>query len=155
MIMAFYKKDTHHVSDRIIRQWQKIKKDKYWKYSHVEVILPDGTFFSSSPRDGGVRKKYIQYDDNVWDFYRIGVTMNDAVVSNESGKKYDWLGIALSQVVPFAIQSENKWFCSEISGHMIGVYEPYKFSPSRLAEHVITVLGAKKVVAKEISIFAV
>ena len=57
--LAFYKAKGDWV-DWIVRKWTKSI------YSHCEVVIGD-EWFSSSPRDGGVRMKKIEYKPEDWD----------------------------------------------------------------------------------------
>lgn len=50
--LAFYKGEGDWV-DKVVRWWTKSQ------YSHVEVIVGD-TWYSSSPRDGGVRSMQME-----------------------------------------------------------------------------------------------
>ena len=44
------------------------------KFSHVEIIFEDGLSISASPRDGGVRSKFIIFDADKWQFIRFEVS---------------------------------------------------------------------------------
>lgn len=87
------------------------------KYSHAELVFPDGDCFSASCRDKGTRFKKIDFHPDRWDFITINVCnpefdkLKDFCLK-ELGKKYDYLG-ALGIILPLK-QSNNKWFCSEI-----------------------------------------
>jgi hypothetical protein len=37
-----------------------------------------------------------------------------AWVTSQSGKKYDYKGILLSQFIKFGMNDNSKWFCSEL-----------------------------------------
>lgn len=37
----------------------------------------------------------------------------DKVFRETEGQGYDWLNIALTQVIPLGVQRDNKWICSE------------------------------------------
>ena len=114
--VAFYK-GKGNLFDKLIRWWTKSP------YSHCEVVI-NNIWYSSSPVDLSVRAKQISCDYSKWDFILL---TDDAVKEarmieyfyNEQGKKYDWLGIVLSQVIPLDIQNPNRWFCSEISSAML------------------------------------
>lgn len=104
------------------------------KYSHVEMYI-DGYCYSSSPRDGGVRRKII-HDMSNWDVVHISVTDTQKqhilnVFSKEYGKKYDWLG-AIKTTIPFFPNHKDRWFCSEIIAYALGLDFPRKWTPAML-----------------------
>ena len=106
--LAFYKGSGDWV-DWIVRKWTKSI------YSHVEVVVGD-TWFSSSPRDGGVRMKKIEYKSEDWDIIEYkGVVAADVFdwYRKTKGCKYDFVGILLSQWLPLGLQSQDKFYCSE------------------------------------------
>lgn len=84
------------------------------QYSHTELVLFDSISYSSSPRDGGVRRKKIIFDDKDWDFIEIdNIDVNKIVkfFNLTENDKYDWIGI-FGFIVPFKDRT-NAWFCSE------------------------------------------
>lgn len=106
------------------------------QYSHCELVI-DGICYSSSPRDGGVRMKYIYLDDN-WDSFNLleEYTQEKALdwfVKNVS-KKYDWFG-AITSILPFSINASNKFFCSEACATMLGLPKPRKHTPQSLLDY--------------------
>ena len=106
--LAFYKGDGDWV-DKLVRWWTKSQ------YSHVEVVVGD-TWYSSSPRDGGVRMKKIEYKPEDWDLVEykgVSETAVHELYRKTKGCKYDFVGILLSQWLPLRIQSKGKWYCSE------------------------------------------
>ena len=97
--------------------------------------------YSTSPRDGEVRKKEYIYNENVWDYLEVKDVNVDKILTfykMTKGLKYDWLGI-LGFILPFQDRT-NRWFCSEwvsnalkISGYKkLWVKEPSKISPNKL-----------------------
>lgn len=111
MQIAYYKADGT-LFDKAIRIWTG------GPYSHVEIIFSDGMWFSSSPRDGGCRFKHIAKDAK-WDYQYINISPSDedkvrAFCEKQNHKKYDWVWIFLTQLIPLNIQERNKWGCSEI-----------------------------------------
>lgn len=111
VIAAFYKAQGE-LFDYLVRAWEG------GKYSHCEVLTPAGLWLSSSPRDGGVRYKDIEVDFTKWDFVAVPVNAEKFTAAStwgaaQVGKKYDWLGIFLSQVIPLCIEDPKKFFCSE------------------------------------------
>lgn len=116
-------------SDALIRAWTQSR------YSHCELVLPDGRWVSSSPRDGGVRVKRIAPEDEIWDFVPLpwlNARSVEALFEAEQSAKYDWRGILASQMVPFGIQSDSRWFCSEFCAAAMGIAEPQRYSPGQL-----------------------
>ena len=109
MKIAFYK-GPGTIFDRMIGFYTASK------YSHVELIDDMGNWYTSSPRDGGVVIGRIFPTESHWDIYDIDI--NERLVvkffHREMGKKYDWLGILLSQLFKMDIHNRNRWFCSEI-----------------------------------------
>lgn len=112
MRLAFYK-DKGNFYDKLIRWYTDSP------YSHCELVFSDGSFFSSSPRDGGVRFKVINPCPAQWDFIDLPLTLEQESMCRKiaalyEGKKYDWLGIYLSQIIKLNLQDRKRWFCSEI-----------------------------------------
>ena len=134
VIVAFYKAFEGNFVDKSIGTWTYLtvlkNKEIETSYSHCELIL-DRKFkgsgkalsFSSSYRDGGVRKKVIDYDPNKWDFlvFNIELTFNQLLVKCKQyiGFEYDLLGIFLNEFLPFGIHNLIKWYCSEILNRVI------------------------------------
>lgn len=137
MQIAFYKAGGR-LFDRAIRWWT------HSAYSHCEFVFSDGMFFSSSPRDGGVRYKVVPKDKSKWDFVDIRMDVFDENTlrrwcDSKVGKRYDWVGIFLSQVLPLAVQDPGRYFCSEILvdalqqvGRLRGIDNPCEVSPQQL-----------------------
>ena len=137
--LAFYKGEGD-IFDKLIRLWTRSP------YSHVEMVFGD-LWYSSSPRDGGVRLKLIDPSPEHWDFVDLDVIpkkreeMRKFLIS-QLGKKYDWTGILLSQILPLDAQDPNRWFCSEIctaalkAGGVGLKNHPQWYSPARLYREV-------------------
>lgn len=118
MKLAFYKANSPSLrkQDKLI--------DWYtggWGYSHCEIIFSDNVAFSASPREGCVRFKKLNFEDeSKW----VVIDLPDKDSAFEArarrkaeslvGKKYDWTGIFLHELLPFGIQDKNEWWCSEI-----------------------------------------
>lgn len=128
--LALYKAPGD-ISDKLIRLWTRSA------YSHCELVLPDGRFVSSSPRDGGVRAKILDADPDSWDFLPLPWLEQSAVealLETEAGAGYDWPGILGSQIFPLGMQSRSRWFCSEFCAAAQGLEHPQRYSPGALAE---------------------
>ena len=130
MKLAFYK-GKWDWTDTIIKRWT------WWIYSHVELIFSNWVSFSASWRDWWVRFKNINYIDNNWDVINLNISKKkeQLIFHNAQSKtwmKYDWVWILLSQVLPFNIQDNNKWFCSEIVWYLIWIKYSAILSPQWL-----------------------
>lgn len=115
------------------------------RYSHCEfaVRLPENDgeqpmylCYSSSLRDGGVRRKTMLLPRTKWDLIPI---TDDAQLEirlqqlweKTQGQPYDLSGSL--GVVFKTKQHERKWFCSEWCGRVLGLSESWRFSPNDLA----------------------
>ena len=113
--IAFYKKETTFKEskyDSLIRWWTRSP------FSHVELVI-DGLWYTSSPRDGGVRSKKLKYKKEHWTLLNLNLTDEQvedvkSFFNGEIGKKYDILGIVFSQIFFLGKDMRNEWFCSEI-----------------------------------------
>jgi len=134
--VAFYKANQPYAdwTDRLIAFYTK------GKYSHTELIIDD-FMYSTSPRDGKVRKKKHIYCENIWDYVEVKNIEKEKILEFfelTKGQKYDYIGI-LGFVIPFKDRS-NEWFCSEwvsnalkIAGYKnLWTKEPSKISPNHL-----------------------
>ncbi len=144
IVIALYKGNGKDgIKDKAIKMWTKSK------YSHVELILPNGTMIGSLP-NVGIRATS-DYNLSEYDLYPIEVTQAQvAIILNifleENGCKYDWEGIFLSQIVSFHRQSSNKWFCSEFMAYILMAIkvmpdvgmDPARFSPEDIYKFILT-----------------
>lgn len=120
-------------TDKAIRIWTRSP------YSHCELVLPDGRFASSSPRDGGVRARLVEPDPDAWDFLPVpGLhpARVEQLLASEAGCGYDWVGILGSQILPAGLESRRRWFCSEFCAAALDLPHPSRYSPGQLAELV-------------------
>ena len=137
--------------NKIIRWWTKSP------YSHAELIMPDNeTWIGISPfKASRLEQKhnpdYVVCD---WNFLELEVTSEQLGVIKEfyestRGSKYDWVGMLLSQFLPYHIKRKNKWYCSEwiayalriscvIDWRLIKIYDRTDLSPAVLYK-IITV----------------
>lgn len=127
MYVLFYKAKGQ-LLDRIIRLVTKSK------YSHVE-IFSNGYIYSSSPRDGGVRRKAFNLALNTskWDYLPIDLKVErlENFYTKTVNKKYDWLGV-LRFILPFFKQNKNRYFCSEWVGECLRYSQPELLTPQDL-----------------------
>ena len=149
MYLAFYKGEGSFF-DKLIRKYLK------GKYSHVELVLGN-LWYTSSPRDGGVRVKGIVMKESNWDLLHIPVSSSQVkdirgFFHNNMGKKYDWAGIMFSQVLPLEKDNPDRWFCSEICSRALqiagfGEYLKEKssyYNPVNLYDEVIKIGGVEQ-----------
>lgn len=104
------------------------------RFSHVELVGPNGQCISASKRDGNrVRQKRIDFKTGHWVFLR---TAHDpaqtwAISEQYLGHPYDTLGAVLSGLqLPRHIR--GAWFCSELIAHSLGLSEPHTYHPGAL-----------------------
>ncbi len=134
---VFYKGRVKIKSWKTFKEWlidAVIRVATMSKYSHCELAVTreDGqyTCYSSSPRDGGVRKKVMTLSADKWDFIPAPISHRRIkyFFMPTQGKKYDLLG-AIG--IPFHTQNSDKWFCSEWVAEALDMSET-QISPQRL-----------------------
>lgn len=94
--LAVYKGEGK-LFNRLIRLWTRSR------YSHCELVMPDGRWLSASAMDGGVRAKHIELDFEHWDLIPLpwaNAKLIESVFDRHEGKGYDWL--AADVVAKFA-----------------------------------------------------
>mgnify|MGYP001213384616 CR=1 FL=1 len=134
--LAFYKARGNFF-DRLIRWWTR------GPYSHVELVIGaengEATIISASPRDGGVRERRLVLDPELWDLVHIPGDAEKAAafVRSHIGRRYDWLGILLSQTLPLGWHWSGGWFCSEICAAVLNLQNPHRYHPSALYKHLV------------------
>jgi len=120
--------------NRLIRLWTRSR------YSHCELVMPDGRWLSASAMDGGVRAKHIELDFEHWELIPLpwaDAKLIESVFARHKGKGYDWLGILLAQFLPLGIDSKSRMFCSEFCAAALGLQRAApRFSPVLLNEVV-------------------
>lgn len=125
--LAFYKAQGNY-QDKLIR-FRTMSP-----YSHVELVI-DRLCYSSSPRDGGVRKKIIELEPNKWDLVAVPWLQSSQalrVFEKYSGSEYDLLGVLVGQLFNAPIHDRDKCFCSELVAEMLGFEQPWRYSPASL-----------------------
>lgn len=136
--LAFYSGWGGSVGDRLIDL--AVRVATLSRFSHVEV-LPGGAkigrphnAISSSPRDGGVREKRIQFDQKKWVFVEVPAErLSLAAFSCNQGAKYDYFGAMASPLrLPVPIFGRGRFFCSELAALIIDCPDPWAWSPGRL-----------------------
>jgi hypothetical protein len=148
MKIAFYKGSKGTIVDKLICLWT------LGIYSHVELVDDNDISYSSSSRDKGVRLKAIKFDVNKWDIYNIKLDVNvlREFELETRGKKYDWIGIFFYHLLPFKMQNNDKWYCSEWVSRVLQLYG-YKtelnVTPSRLYKDLKKLNIIKEVLKNE------
>lgn len=124
--IAFYKAKGDWV-DLLVRVWTNSP------YSHCEIIV-NKDWYSSSPRDGGVRVKQIIDDGNSWDFVEVDIDKERLyeIYRSNRCKGYDFKGILFSNILRLKWHSKDKMTCSEFCANVLGLKNPYSYSPGSL-----------------------
>lgn len=124
--IAFYKAKGNYV-DKAIRIWTNSP------YSHCEIVI-DKNWYSSSPRDNGVRFKQIEPEIDSWDYVEVDINIDrlNKVYEEHKNQGYDYLGIALCMILPLGRNSKKKMFCSEFIAMVLGLDKPEMYSPDDL-----------------------
>ena len=134
-VLAFYKGKGDWL-DRAIRFITRSP------FSHVELVSPGHGWhdqkwpcISSSTRDSGVRIKYLDLYNGNWEL--VGCPWAPTRSSYEDarkhlGRKYDYVGLFLSQFFHFNRHNKRRFFCSEFVGTAIGLDKAHRLSPSDL-----------------------
>ena len=152
--LALYKGRKRGKTPR--EQWQRlmdwaVRWATNGQYSHCEiaVALDGGQFecYSSSIRDGGVRCKTMPLPTAKWDLIALPERESlsaalQLVWLQTQGRRYDLPG-ALG-VVFKTRQRHERWFCSEWCGQVLGLSEPWRFSPNDLAVIARSLTPTKK-----------
>ena len=115
-------------------------------YSHceiaVEIVEGMPYCYSSSPRDGGVRRKMMTLPKDKWDLIPLPRTSGqeiEAFYQKTKGKKYDFFG-AVACVLPLP-ERTSRYFCSEWCYEAIFCKASKPISPNRLSQIVEMVFG--------------
>jgi len=119
--IAFYKGSHDSRLHQFIKWYTKSK------YSHAELVLPDGkTWVSISPfLSSTVETRIVDHPNpENWDYLTLKLHWREPVrkyqleqlgkfIGMTEGSGYDWVGMILSQLCPFVIKHKKKWYCSE------------------------------------------
>lgn len=90
-------------------------------FYHVELIIDDLWVSADSPMGVTISKlQPIKHEH--WEYVDLGIkkvyekdfNVIMSYIDSLKGKKYDYLAIILSQLLPLNLHNENKLFCSEI-----------------------------------------
>lgn len=105
-------------------------------YSHCELVI-DGLAYSSSLMDGGVRKKWIDFKPEHWDFVELPWADADAVTdyfAATDADKYGVLGLIKSQLLNRNKEFKGSQFCSEWCARALGIPSGGIYSPDTLVK---------------------
>lgn len=139
MKIAFYKafqprRDSESIFKYIKRLWLDwaVAIMSMGKYSHVELIIDD-FWFSISPRSGVFEYRKINYNPDSWDVFDLGMNHRDILnakkqISKYVDKRYDYIG-ALTSIMPFCIELDDRIFCSEVCTDILAKTNKYSFLP--------------------------
>lgn len=126
--------------DGLVRWWTKSDTS----HSEIATKNADGIWvgFSSSPRDGGVRFKQIDFDSGHWRLTPLSdvdeaEAMAEAWRIHDTRAGYDWMGILWAQLFNSGRHNRHRWFCSELCAHVMGLSDPHTYSPGRLDRKVL------------------
>ena len=106
-------------------------------YSHSELQI-DGWCYSSSVRDGGVRKKDIDLNSGHWDVYPLPKADADYALDwfeKHKHQQYDWTGIA-GFLLPIR-HASGKQFCFEANARMLGIRGAHKITANPLLKKAL------------------
>ena len=131
MKIAFYKGTT--IIDNLISWWTR------GPYSHCEILFtmdPKTKIAqcASSNRGIGVAFDNITLTPAEWDIMDLpNANYQDCVkwFNDHAGEQYDYTGL-LGIISPIG-NEYNHWFCSEACAASLGIPEPWRFDPNRLA----------------------
>ena len=123
--LQFYIAKHGNLLDKMIAWWtapwrMKLNKDFLHIPSHVEIEVIEGVGFSASPREGIVRFKSIDFDSGRWVPVTIRAELDMYFVDAVLGSRYDTCGIFCHEFLPLDVQSDTRWWCSEVCAAVIG-----------------------------------
>ncbi len=132
-LAAYAPHKWHDIGGRLICWWTRSP------YSHVEIVI-NGVCYSSSLRDGGVRKKVIDLDRPHWRALPIDWADETEVLRvffRNQGKPYGWMDLLTQHVLRLPVDDPGL-LCSELCALMLGLPESTArgMSPGQLVEYV-------------------
>lgn len=144
MNIAFYIAKHGTWFDKLIAWWTRPNFWKFWEsglFSHVEIVFGDGECFSASPREGKCRWKKIDFKHDRWVFVKLPDTYDELRIRYRcgeiNGRRYDWIGIFFTFVLPFDFDWYRWYFCSEaVSEVVYSLQHPNRYSPNGLFNKV-------------------
>lgn len=130
--LAMRKNDTR-IGARAIQWWTRSI------YSHCELVI-EGTCYSSSIMDKGVRAKVIDLEPDKWDVIDLPwVRAADilAYFEKTDSNTYGWLSLVTSQLFNRNQADNDSQFCSEWCANAIGLPDASIHSPRTLANYCL------------------
>lgn len=125
---------------------------RWWtgsQYSHCELVI-NGTCYSSSVRDGGVRAKVMALPSDKWDVIELPWADDDAVtdwfVAHERDR-YGWLDLLTGQLLGMRRDSRGV-FCSEACAKALGMRNSTRMSPQALLDACLDINKNAVVICK-------
>lgn len=118
-------------------------------YSHTELCIGHplesvAECYSASGVDRGVRSKAMQLNPAKWDVLHLPWVQASAVRAHHAatvGAGYDYLGVGRFALPLLLREHRTRWFCSEWALAVLGVPQPWRFSPGG-AHQVALAMGA-------------
>ena len=104
-------------------------------YSHCELVL-NGTCYSSSIRDGGVRGNTMALPAHSWDIIDLpwaDPQMVQGWFDRHAADRYGWIDLVLCQLLGMRRDGRGV-FCSEACAAALNLPNPTRFSPQTLAD---------------------
>jgi hypothetical protein len=104
-------------------------------YSHVELVMPNGLCYSSSPRDGGVRAKALELLPEDWELVPLPFADYARIkhfYERTQGNPYDFVGAIIGQGLAAKAHRDGAYFCSEWVAESLGLSDPWRYSPALL-----------------------
>ena len=118
-------------------------------YSHCELVI-NGTCYSSSIRDGGVRGKAMALPSDKWDVIELPWADDDAVtdwfVAHERDR-YGWVDLLTGQLLGMRRDSRGV-FCSEACAKALGLRNSTRMSPQSLLDACLDINKNAVVICK-------
>lgn len=114
--------------NRLIRYWTNCKA------SHCELVI-DGYGFSSSIKDGGVRRKRINFYDGNWELLALPWVLHHEIIEyygKTKGTSYGWRDLFCRQLLHIPCKEDQGQFCSEWCASALGLDSGREFSPELL-----------------------
>ena len=113
----------------LIRLWT------WSRWSHAELVI-DGTAWSASAWDRGVRGKRIDLNSGKWDVIAVPLTDHETARAlawflEREGDSYDYRNL-LRFVVPFVGHNGRHWVCFESVAAALGMAAPHKITANDL-----------------------
>lgn len=145
MYLALYRGPSDSFSKQVFHEAVCLRTRS--EYSHVELVFDIdffgvGTCWSSSARDGGVRRKQIDLTSGHWDVFDVSQIFDSheeayalAWFETRVGAKYDYFGL-LFFVLFVRTEDSRAYFCSEAVAAALQLREPWKVHPEGLHDFI-------------------